>query len=297
MTKENFIKKLQEQGLSVHFEAFEPHLRPSIGLELTQKSENNLSIGSSKIGGRPDLPKHLQWARENPPKEPKMPFSFLMEAEKVAEKPLGFVAQINLAEVAACDETALLPKTGILYFFYEMFSDNNWANFEEKWKVMYYNGDLSKLKRVNFPEDLNEYSQYESCGVFAKKQISFPYEDVLRVHLLVEEWEKYGDILYAEALSESNKMLGNSDNIQNTMELEAEMCRLGINYSDFELFTDDKKQNIQVEAAKWKLLLQIDSNDECNMMWGDMGRIYFWIKEEDLQARRFEKCWVSMQCG
>ena len=47
----------------------------------------------------------------------------------------------------------------------------------------------------------------------------------------------------------------------------------------------------------WRLLLQIDSDENCEMMWGDVGRIYFWIKTEDLKNRDFEKVWLILQCG
>lgn len=32
------------------------------------------------------------------------------------------------------------------------------------------------------------------------------------------------------------------------------------------------------------------------MIWGDSGRIYFWIKEKDLKAKKFEKAWMISQC-
>lgn len=31
--------------------------------------------------------------------------------------------------------------------------------------------------------------------------------------------------------------------------------------------------------------------------WGDMGRLYLWITNEDLAARNFENCWLILQCG
>jgi uncharacterized protein YwqG len=33
------------------------------------------------------------------------------------------------------------------------------------------------------------------------------------------------------------------------------------------------------------------------MMWADLGRVYFWIREEDLRERRFERAWAILQCG
>ena len=50
-------------------------------------------------------------------------------------------------------------------------------------------------------------------------------------------------------------------------------------------------------AKPWRLLLQLDSCEDLGMMWGDMGLVYFWIRQEDLQARRFDRTWVILQCG
>jgi hypothetical protein len=46
----------------------------------------------------------------------------------------------------------------------------------------------------------------------------------------------------------------------------------------------------------WRLLLQVDSDDAAGMMWGDSGLLYFWIRKDDLAARRFERVWCAMQC-
>ena len=51
-------------------------------------------------------------------------------------------------------------------------------------------------------------------------------------------------------------------------------------------------------AAQWQLLLQVDSDEEgTGFMWGDMGRIYYWIRESDLRERRFDRSWLILQCG
>ena len=47
--------------------------------------------------------------------------------------------------------------------------------------------------------------------------------------------------------------------------------------------------------ARWKLLLQVDSDDASGMMWGDAGMLYHWIRD-DLAARRFDRTWCVMQC-
>ena len=40
----------------------------------------------------------------------------------------------------------------------------------------------------------------------------------------------------------------------------------------------------------------VESGDY-ELMFGDCGYIYFWIRKEDLAARRFDKCWLILQCG
>jgi uncharacterized protein YwqG len=43
-------------------------------------------------------------------------------------------------------------------------------------------------------------------------------------------------------------------------------------------------------------LLQLDSDEEAGMMWGDRGMLYFWIPEEALAPRRFGEVWTILQC-
>jgi len=49
-------------------------------------------------------------------------------------------------------------------------------------------------------------------------------------------------------------------------------------------------------AGEWQLVLQIDSDIETGMEWGDMGRLFLCARKEDLAARRFDRCWMVMQC-
>ena len=50
------------------------------------------------------------------------------------------------------------------------------------------------------------------------------------------------------------------------------------------------------EPTGWRLLLQVDSDDEMEMMWGDCGMLYYCIRDEDLRARRFDDVWLVSQC-
>jgi len=42
-------------------------------------------------------------------------------------------------------------------------------------------------------------------------------------------------------------------------------------------------------AAEWRLLLQLDTDEDAQMCWGDSGRLYFWIREADARACGFRQ--------
>jgi uncharacterized protein YwqG len=46
----------------------------------------------------------------------------------------------------------------------------------------------------------------------------------------------------------------------------------------------------------WVLLLQVDSDERLKIMWGDAGRIYYWVHKDDLARQDFARAWVFMQC-
>ena len=55
---------------------------------------------------------------------------------------------------------------------------------------------------------------------------------------------------------------------------------------------DEIKRRLKPESAGWELLLQVDSEENAGMMFGDTGRLYFLIRHDDLLARQFEKTWM-----
>ncbi|MBU2669152.1 DUF1963 domain-containing protein [Actinoplanes bogorensis] len=66
----------------------------------------------------------------------------------------------------------------------------------------------------------------------------------------------------------------------------------------FDLFepideADPRVLELEQGAEDWRLLWQIDSTDD--WMWGDMGKLYFWIRRQDLAAGRFDRVWALIQ--
>lgn len=60
---------------------------------------------------------------------------------------LTFMCQIDCAKAEGFDESGLLPKTGILYFFYDLDTMPEVPD-EKSARVLWYNGELSALNEM-----------------------------------------------------------------------------------------------------------------------------------------------------
>ena len=58
------------------------------------------------------------------------------------------------------------------------------------------------------------------------------------------------------------------------------------------------KEEIKKASKDWVLLFQMDTveSDNYELMFGDCGHLYFWIKKEDLANKNFENIWLILQC-
>jgi uncharacterized protein YwqG len=91
-------------------------------------------------------------------------------------------------------------------------------------------------------------------------------------------------------------MLGHPDPIQNDMQLDCQLAFHGLYTGNASGYEDPRRAELEKGAEDWQLLLQIDSDDKARMIWGDAGRLYFWIRKQDLEKRAFENVWMILQC-
>ena len=260
-------------------------------------AQEKLPVGASKFYGTPDLPADFDW-----------PYYKGTDFEGVTKnRPLAFLAQINLGEAAQYDRTGLLPKTGVLSFFYETVS-MEWG-FElksEGYARVYYFKETEGLVPTQIPEETKEWSVGEQALTFADAVSllsSFAYS---RRSGKEVDWDTYNE-LRAEfgcdaALhgDDHMKMLGYADEIQNEMEPECELYSRGIDGDvQEELSEEEEAELVRNAADRWVLLFQMGTveDDETELMYGDCGLIYFWIRKEDLAARNFDHVRLILQCG
>jgi uncharacterized protein YwqG len=80
------------------------------------------------------------------------------------------------------------------------------------------------------------------------------------------------------------------------MRLECEMASNGLYCGTSEPYKAARARGLDVTAKRWRLLAQFDSDDSLSWMWGDAGRLYFWVPGDFLEAGRFECVWGVEQC-
>lgn len=303
--------------------------KSSVRISYDEKFNEECPIGSSKIGGKPDLPLGFQWyyyqgksyeetiaalppgAREYINRE---------DARYNSALPLSFIAQINLEEAHEYDKDKLLPAKGMLYFFYEL-ATMTWGGIGDKGgaRVYYYPGSVSELHRTDFPTDLiEEYKLPEMPITFSAKSELPDFEEFMEWHYDTYDYKQIDSYDQAkikmgfdsefdseeQEAGKINKLLGYANLIQSGMLLECEATTSGIElYSEkggySKKLTKDALCELKKACTKWRLLFQLESiyTKDYEMLWGDCGRLYFYISIDDLKKQNFDDCWLILQCS
>jgi len=258
-------------------------IRPSIQIATKRKDISTMPVGASRMGGVPDLPPSIEWP-------------LWVNSETGRSHPLDFIAQFNLEQLAKFSCSEALPKTGMLYFFYDM-TNCTWG-FDPKDKgsarTIYFPGGIDSLERRALPEYLEPT---HACELFfeegwtTRDSIFDPDEDEDEFAELIEAID---NVCSDEA---EHHLLGNANTIQCEMEWDCELVTHGIYCGNSDGYNTERAEQLKAESKQWKLLLQVDSDENPGWMWGDLGRIYFWIKESDLSACNFDDTWLILQCS
>lgn len=261
----------------------------SVSLKIKGKAD--YILGGTRFGGVPDIPEGFKWDY------------YVGENEKPV--PLSFIAQFNCEEIAKYDTEHLLPQKGLLSFFYE--ADSQEWGYDPKNKgfaKVYWFEDISKLKAAELPEELPDYCRFPMLKITAKSEISYPsYEDygLTRINT-TEHWDEFNDAEKSLGINdegEINKLLGWANPIQGNMTQECELISRGYYLgSGWDNVTPRDRQESIDRSKDWQLLFQLDSisDDDFELMFGDCGRIYYYIRKEDLAERDFNNIWLILQC-
>ena len=268
-----------------------------------------LPVGLSKIGGMPDVPADFVWP---------------VYEEGARSLPLAFLAQIDCRIASAADREGLLPRDGMLSFFYEL--DTMKCGFDPADRGsarVYWFPDLTALCRTPPPPAFAWPGWMEGplpcLPLTFEIHTSVPcYDDFCETE---EErqvlphfppgrfWEYYdktaGILGWEEESADASrsKLLGWPDILQNSMFIDCEAVTNGLYVGDdgwLDLLSYEEKVTMDRRALRdWILLFQlgtIRAGDRA-IYWGDACHLFFWIRREDLARRDFSKIWMIMQCN
>ena len=255
-----------------------PLARPAVGIVATDGEAR------SYFGGSPRLPVGVEWPSHG-------------------GAPLPFLARISLRELHAAHRIEWLPQDGALLFFYDTESFPCLGDEEGAggWRVLAV-PDLDAPINPALTNDAPASSGVRHRRIAFECLATLPstYRDETRA-LQFTSAERDANWALRSGLfprDEGKHWVGGWPNpIQgDDMELECQYVSHGLPAYGHNEEQAKRAEALKTGAADWRLLLQLDSDRAIDACWGDVGTIYFWIREEDARAGRFEKVLVDMAC-
>jgi len=284
-TREELSRRAVDLGLAHLAEPLAQQVTPCLRLRTSPLLEG-IPIGASRFGGQPDGDGSFAWPR-------------------VKGRPLPFICQVSVPDVVRSFAGSPLQGGGFLLFFSDMDSG----------VVVLVDSPKETLRAIAPPPDLvvlrpsmiarmlrgaRNRPTFPVCSISFLPGLSLPTgdepewmslqvndEDELALEKLLEELGQ------SEQVGMAHQMFGRPHAIQGgCFERLCEYESRGLASSSMPIGSPE----VEVAAKEWRLLLQVDSDDNAEFMWGDAGRLYFLARVGDLEARRFEMVRVFFEC-
>lgn len=222
--------------------------------------------GFSKLGGEPDLPPDVEWPRAE-------------------GRSLAFLAQLDLEEVRSGGGPDWLPREGKLWAF----NDDDGYGSADHLRVLHAASDAATVRHA-FPDDLGKRHRFGEQRVGFRLDMVAPSLDWLGVDPRVLDISRLNESELAAAPQglhrdeRQHRVGGYPSEIQDErMSITAELLARGLSLNG------PLPPDIEEAAHEWRLLLQVDSDPQLGMNFGDAGRLYVFIKEKDARAGDFSK--------
>lgn len=277
MNLEPLITLIKEHGLENYQQAILATVKPAIAIHLAAAGQGNL--GQSRIGGYPDLPASLSWPVN-------MKF----------HRPLCFILQLNFAELPQFPNHPL-PNKGMLYLFLDE-SENHAQQLvlylgDEPLQPMklpegtdfitdWYNDLVAHTLEFNVFADIPRWATNDFAALAEQINIDIDGEDALST-LTYKLTEYVG------------KLLGHAAGIGHDPREDAYVVR---EVNPAWLYKHNELRNNNVDLSKgafWQNLLELQSEDNVNIMFGDAGYLQILIHEDDLQKQDVSRVYVNLE--
>ncbi len=297
--------------------------RIMIRIQAERSSDDDIPVGASKMGGDPDVPVAFDWP-------------------VCDERPMAFLMQLNLADVAGFRTSQFATSEGMLYFFHDTEPD---YELEGTSRVVNLTTSRSQLQRTRNPatnkdepcidedhcDGIPVGKSYYPCSLAFSEELSLPdfhsptvWGDVFgKSQAFVDDYWTYlrqidphwhsldtgqaappkeftaGQVADFSAYSTlRDKYFTLHDEWLEKGKLTWELDPHDASLYDHHMFGYCQPVQSEPELLPGEqLLLQLDTHTAPGWMWGDMGKLYFWILEGDLAKNDFSHVQLDVQMG
>lgn len=239
-------------------------------------------------------------------------------------KPLALLAVLDVEDLAGFATDVELPAHGLLNFFYEADEQQAWG-FEpahrEGWRVVYAEApaadptpapdgapsfptiSLVPVQSLTIP-GWEEPAVAELVPPPRPKSTSKLEE--LRTRRLRESEDRkrqaYFDLQDAWdaviGVHEPNHQVGGWPSLQqNPIWKECDVVSRGLPLGNSEQWNDPRVGALENTESDWRMLLQLDTDDDAGWMWGDVGTLYYALRQSVQRPAAFADAWMVFQCG
>lgn len=256
-------------------------------------------LGESRLGGWPDLPDGMDWPMWH-------------------DRPMSFLAQINLTDASKVQPDIRLPKSGVLLFFFGCRTDTFKRDpFKQKMYCMdilaekqdEQGGNVVRVIHAE-PETVLSRTRYDGeilpelyspCKVTLKSGgMPLPYECTAaydQIPLNDSERDFYNDVLdNLESDEYADQLSGYPMSFQGGY-LENEPENLSRGRSRYYQSKDEnERRDFNQAAARWGMLLQLTSCNNINYSWCNGGHLYIYGPRAEIENGIFDNCHATVEC-
>lgn len=323
MDKKQAIDLIRESSLSGVADILIECLLPSARLDVREHPGRDIEDSvTSHFGGLPSMPRGVAWPvwdrhdflisqiarfenrfRENPRATGLRDIASRMRQDLFSGPlPLAFLGQLSLDEIQATVALPGWPRNGMLCFFYDLKAGGFDPETRGAFRVFFFPAN-EQLALLHAPEDLPAHARFPLRKLDLRCEWTLPTRISQNgVDLSIWGHEDYSD-LCSQLMPNLGKHTaihrcgGHPQEIQSDMRLECQLVTNGIYCGEPSGYQDPRRTMLEKGAADWSLLLQVDSDEQrVGWMWGDAGRVYFWARQQDIEAASFDGSWGILQC-
>jgi len=216
------------------------------------------------------------------------------------------LVQIRLSDVAPHEPEGLLPRRGLLTFWLDE-QASPWGaepNDRGKFCVLFSPSESVTPEPARRPAqygdwEAGELEPYAKCALSFDRTLMLPpsehgvFADGVERRPFAN-LRGYSSMMMDDALDNnfSEQLFGYPGYIDFPPEVGCHFVSNGI--ENWRSANPGTVKALWPGISEWNLLLAIGSNRDVGWQWGDCGNLCYWIRRQDLAAKNFDNCWMTM---